>query len=243
MALRTMLFFADSVSTISNPTKDVLIKTLGYNKPVAVIPFASTMLPVTYKYDGPDKNIGLRILYAGKLIERKGIKYLLEAIKILAEKRVQFMLILVGDGYLKPEIEKYIRDHSLGPYVEMKGLLPSQSEELSIEFSKCDLFVFPSIVDSRGDTEGLGYVLLDALTFNKPVIASNVGGIPDIIKDNENGYLVPEKDPQALADKIQFVIENYSIAKEAGIRGGRSLSESFSWDVTINKLMAVYANN
>ena len=62
------------------------------------------------------------------------------------------------------------------------------------------MFTLPAIIDSKGDTEGLGVVLIEAMELGLPIVASNVGGIPDVVIDGESGILVPEKDPQALAN-------------------------------------------
>ena len=115
-------------------------------------------------------------MYAGKLIERKGVIYLIRALKLLKDRGVDARLKLVGSGYLKDELKAAVTELGIENEVDFAGFLPSQSKELSDAYAGCDIFILPSIIDSRGDTEGLGYVVLDAMSHGKPVIASAVGG-------------------------------------------------------------------
>ena len=97
-------------------------------------------------------------------------------------------------------------------------------EELLDLYNSSEIFVLPSIVDSQGNTEGLGVVLLEAMACKVPVIASNIGGIPDIVHDKVNGMLVPEKDVLKLTIAIDEMIKNEEFRKSFGskwIRNGK----------------------
>ncbi len=96
----------------------------------------------------------------------------------------------------------------------MFKLLSNVSDEKLLEiYNSSDLFVLPSIVDSQGNTEGLGVVLLEAMACKLPVIGSNIGGIPDIIQDSETGLLVPQKDSLKISRAIIELIENEDLRK------------------------------
>ena len=137
------------------------------------------------------KNEYFHLLFAGRLLERKGVEYLLQAIKILKEK-TKIKLTIVGEGNLKEALIKKKNDLKLpNKDVQFTGKIPR--EGLIEYYKNCDIFILPAIVDSKGDTEGLGVVLLEAMSFKKPVIASRVGGIVDIVKDRKTGMLVKEK--------------------------------------------------
>jgi glycosyltransferase involved in cell wall biosynthesis len=123
--------------------------------------------------------------------------------------------------------------------VFFRGRIPY--EELAELYARCDLFVLPAIVDSRGDTEGLGVVLVEAMSYKKPVIATNVGGIPDIVRHDETGILIQQRDPQALAQAIEAVLSDKTWAKELGQAGFAHIKEYFAWPRIVDQVMALYS--
>ena len=103
-----------------------------------------------------------------------------------------------------------------------------------------DIFILPAIIDRWGDTEGLGVVLLEAMSVGKPVIASRVGGITDIVKHNETGYLVDEKNSEVLAQAIVKVLRNKKLSKRLATGGQKFVREKFSWKKIIEKTLEIY---
>jgi glycosyltransferase involved in cell wall biosynthesis len=102
-------------------------------------------------------------------------------------------------------------------------------EELADQYAGCDIFVLPAIIDSKGDTEGLGIVMIEALAHQKPVIASAVGGIVDVIQSGITGLLVPQKDPKALAQAILSLLNDPIKAQEMGQKGLADIQLRFCW--------------
>ena len=138
-----------------------------------------------------DENI-FQILAVGYLIERKGFEYLIKAMKEVLKEHYKVKLKIVGSGPLETQLKTLIKDLKLENNIQ---IISNLSDEELVEFyNSSDLFVLPSIVDSQGNTEGLGVVLLEAMACELPVIGSNIGGIPDIIQDHETGLLVDQKD-------------------------------------------------
>jgi glycosyltransferase involved in cell wall biosynthesis len=113
-------------------------------------------------------------------------------------------------------------------------------EELVAFYSMADIFVLPSIVNENGETEGLGVVLLEAMACGLPVIASNVGGIPDIIKDGETGLLVRQKDARSLSDQIIRLLSDDNLRKEVLINGQNLIKAEFSWEIVTDKFIEIY---
>src|SRR6266540_7567403 len=107
----------------------------------------------------------------------------------------------IGIGPEREGLEALARERNIA--VDFRNKV--SDAELHLAFLTSDVLVLPSIIDARGDTEGLGVALLDAMSYCIPVIASRVGGIPDIIEDGVSGLLVPPADPEALADAIERV--------------------------------------
>jgi len=107
-------------------------------------------------------------------------------------------------------------------------------------YRSADVFVLPSIVDDQGYTEGLGTVLLEAISFGIPVIGSNVGGIPDIIIDGKTGILVMQKDSVSVAQAIEKIADNPELAEELTKNALNHLAQNFSWEMITNKFIQIY---
>ena len=139
------------------------------------------------------------VLFVGRLAEKKGVTYLINAMK-----NIDALLIIVGDGPLKQQLEEQASQMKN----KIKFLGAKTHEELKTIYASSDIFVAPSITAKDGDKEGFGLVFLEAMASGLPVIGSNSGGIPSIVKDGENGFLVEEKDVKDLQEKIEILIRN-----------------------------------
>ena len=113
-------------------------------------------------------------------------------------------------------------------------------EELTNEYKTANVFVLPAIIDSKGDTEGLGVVLIEAMELGLPIVASNVGGIPDVVIDGESGILVPEKNPTALADAFKRLAADPSLTERLLAGARNRINECFTWDKIIERQIDVY---
>jgi glycosyltransferase involved in cell wall biosynthesis len=173
----------------------------------------------------------------GRLVERKGVHLLLEALSLLAHRP---LLHVVGDGPERERLQDLAAELRLGEDVVFHGFV--SAEEKAERLAGCDAFVLPAVIDSKGDTEGLGVVLLEAMTYGKPVIASAAGGIVDIVRDGRNGFLVPPGDAGALAGAIRACVESPDRARELGAQGRIDVEEGFSWDVIADRLAALYTS-
>jgi glycosyltransferase involved in cell wall biosynthesis len=205
------------------------------DKPVKVIPFGCTVTPSPRVKDWrkPVKDV----LFVGRLITRKGVDYLLRAMPLLSEK-VPVHLHVVGGGDKAAAWQALARELQLEDTVTFHGIV--SNEKLRRQYARADAFVLPAIVDERGDTEGLGVVLVEALSFAVPVVASDVGGIPDVIKDEYTGLLVPEKDPEALAAAIARVLQDRPLAESLARRGLRHARDYFDWERITRQVLDLY---
>ncbi len=160
-------------------------------------------------------------------VEKKGIKYLLEAIKIIS-KDYKIKLILAGDGPLKNDIVDYINENELKESIEYIGSVKGHKKE---EFFKSlDVFVLPSI-SLPNDQDGIPVVLMEAISYGLPLISTNISGIPEICKNNYNGFLVPERNLDALITSF------HKITKDEILRNSfrrKSLELSLKYDIEMN---------
>ena len=177
-----------------------------------------------------------KILFVGRHIERKGICYLIEAAKHLP--RDQFEIRIVGVGDLTDKLKAQAEEIEDAAEIIFTGKL--SSEELANEYRTANVFTLPAIVDSKGDTEGLGVVLIEAMELGLPVVASNVGGIPDVVVDGVSGILVPEKDPEALAGAYRRLAADPGLVKQLLEGAQKRIAECFSWDKIVERQIDSY---
>lgn len=179
---------------------------------------------VRLQYSLEDK---ILLLTVARLIERKGIRYLIEAMRHALQKHPNSVLIIVGEGPEKEYLTALAKKLGIRKNVIFVGKV--SDADLPNYYASADVFVLPSIVDSKGSTEGLGVVLLEAMAMGKPVIASNVGGIPEVVVDGKTGILIPERDPQALSKVIIDLIENSDRIQMFGKNARLHVTENFGW--------------
>ena len=148
------------------------------------------------------------ILFVGRLVERKGVEYLIKAIPKI--KTSQVHVIIAGGGWLMNDLKELVSSLELDNKVTFFG--PPTNEELGYLHDISDVFVIPSIVDSMGETEGLGLVIPEAMESGLPVIATSVGGIIDVVKNDENGILINQKDSNAIAEAVDKIFSNKDFA-------------------------------
>jgi glycosyltransferase involved in cell wall biosynthesis len=147
-------------------------------------------------------------------------------------------LMIVGDGPLQDSLRERAARLGISDVVRFTGFVPAT--ELSRQFSECDAFVLPAVEDSKGDVEALGVVLIEALLHNRPVIASESGGIPEIVLHEQTGLLVPSGDVAALAAAIRRMSDDPALASRLAEQGRRHVMERFSWDTITSTLVDVY---
>ena len=214
-------FTAEKIKAV----RDAAIEWSPYGSPLSSSPNASVHA----------RNGRYRVLFVGRHIERKGIEYLIQAATRLNPD--QFEIRIVGKGNLTESLKV------LAQKISPKNVIftgPLSPEDLQREYAQANCFVLPAIVDRQGDTEGLGVVLIEAMEYGLPVVASNVGGIPDVVVDGKTGVLVPEKNPDALAQAIQKLETSREF--EAALLDGAKhrIREYFDWDKIAGKQIAVY---
>jgi glycosyltransferase involved in cell wall biosynthesis len=185
------------------------------------------------------------ILFVGRICADKGVEYLVKAANIVINefgyKKAQFLLVgpvaQFGSGasarspYLS-KVVKLIEDYGLKQNVRLTGALPL--DDLRKLYVACDIFVLPSL------TEAMPTASLEAMASGKPVIGTKVGGIPMQIKDGQSGFLIDPEDERQLAERIKYLIDSPSIAKEMGAYGRKLAEEKFDWAIIAERLLQVY---
>jgi len=232
---------SDVVTVNSNYMKEQLAGIVPeYSQKIRVIPMG--ILPGTFQVrEFSDIKSLLRtnhlILSVGRLIDWKGTIYLIEAMTDVIKRFPDSLLMIAGAGPEKETLVRRCRELGLEKNVTFSGTL--RTEDLPSYYQSADVFVLPS-VNKSGRTEALGVVLLEAMASGCPVIGSNVGGIPDIITDGENGFLVPEQSPEILAEKIVQILSNPDLKRKFRINGRETAQKLFSWESISYRFSEVY---
>jgi glycosyltransferase involved in cell wall biosynthesis len=178
------------------------------------------------------------IMYAGRLIDWKGVDYLVRALPEVLQKCPEAKLLIVGSGPCKSDLAGL--SESLNLQKKIVFLDTVSQNELAQYYSLAHVFVLPSIMSGSGETEGLGLVLLEAMAAGIPVVGTNVGGIPDIIRDGETGLLALEKKPHDLSEKILRLLVDERLRERVKENGLRFVKENFSWKIVARKFKKVY---
>jgi glycosyltransferase involved in cell wall biosynthesis len=205
--------------------------------PIEVIPYTIS-LPEAAPAPSMSQDGTGPVLFVGRLVERKGVAHLVEAIARLAGGSVGPRLEIVGDGPERTGLEALAQRLGVADRVVFRGKIPPA--ELQASYARAAVCVLPSVLDARGDTEGLGVVLLEAMNHGTPVIASRIGGIPDIVEDGVSGLLVPPGDADALAAALRRLRDDPALARRLGEAGRRRLREQFSWPAIVQRWLDLY---
>ena len=181
---------------------------------------------------------GPLVLFVGRLVEKKGVSYLIEAIPEIVAEAPDALFVLVGGGHLEHTIQERIRRLGIEAHLRMTGFV--DHSRLSRYYAAADVFVGPSIVAASGDTEGFGLTFAEAAASGCAVVATKVGGIGDVVIHEKTGLLVPEKDSPAIREAILYLIRHPEIRSEMGLQGRAYVTEHFDWQVIGKKFMRVY---
>src|SRR5207253_93512 len=229
---------SDRVVAISSYTADEVRELVQV--PIEVIPYTTSLpAPAVPRAERRSAAAPFTVLFVGRLVERKGVSHLVDAVSLLLPlPGADVRLVIVGDGPERPRIEARIREKRLDGRVAVRGRV--SDAELQAAYAAADAFVLPAVVDRRGDTEGLGVVLLEAMNHRVPVIASAIGGITDIVEDGVSGLLVPPGDATALAAALERLARAPDLSVSLGDAGYRRLHERFSWEAITRRWVEVY---
>ena len=168
---------------------------------------------------------------AGRLAEEKGHHVLLEAMAVSSHVPADAVLLLVGDGQLRQELEERAEGLGLAGRTRITGW----REDAPRLITAMDVFVMPSLFETFGNA------LVEAMALGKPVIATSVGGMPEILSCPEFGVLVPPNDPGALAEAIGRLSASALVRQTLGAAGRRHVEENFSLDVVTGRISGLYA--
>lgn len=172
----------------------------------------------------------LRLLYAGTWLDQRGIFYLRDALRSLAERKLAFTMTFAGPGAPADEILRFF-GNDVARHVIVRELIPA--EQMPRLYFEHDIFVFPSLM------EGLPSVLLEAMAGGMPVITTETCGMPDIVEDEFNGLLIPPADARALEEAVLYLADSEGLRSRLG-KAARETVRRYTWERAARDLEALF---
>jgi glycosyltransferase involved in cell wall biosynthesis len=229
----------DRMIAVSNHIRNVAIKSgvdpthvvviySGINTSVTVSPNDGKKVRQQYQLTASQPVIGT----VASLFPRKGHEYLLEALVEIRKKIPDIHCLIIGEGddRYRTMLLEMVQVHDLKQVVTFTGF----QQEVLVHIATMDIFVLPSVL------EGFGIVLLEAMAMGKPVVATTVGGISEVVEDQVTGLLVPPKDSGTLAKKILYLLKNLPIGEKLGLAGRARVLKCFSSERMVSQLQNLY---
>ena len=171
-----------------------------------------------------------RVVAVGRLVEKKGFGVLLEAAANLAARGVDFSLHLIGTGEMEERLRLRIDELGVGGCVRMLG--PRPQAEIARAVAEAAVFAAPCIVAGNGDRDGLPTTLLEAMALGTPCVSTDVTGIPEVVRHEETGLLIPQNDPVALADALHRLLTDRTLRVALAHKARRQIEQEF--DARVN---------
>jgi len=222
---KLVYLFASKIIANSKATKKDLIEKYKIDEGKVIVFYNLLEKPITTQNINQNSDLKM-IVCPGRLDYSKGQDVLLKAIKEM--KRVNVEYVFIGDGNQREELMKLAKELHIEKSCLFLGRLPHSSVIANMVRAYC------VIVPSRD--EAFGYVNIEAMSVGVPVIASDVGGIPEIIRDGIDGFLVPPSDPKILAEKISYLLDNPSLRDEMGENARQRFLDKFELNKNIEKM-------
>jgi len=237
---KSVLKHADRILTVSKETMKYVLK-LGADKSKTSVIYNGVDSNCFYsiKKGESRKKLGLpkkrRIIFsARRLVYKNGLDTLIESAALVTQDNPDILFVIAGKGPSRKLIENSIKELGIEENIKLTGFVPD--ELLPVYYNAANYFILPS---SSG--EGLPLVLLEAMACGLPVIATTVGGTPEIIDQLKNGILVPPRNPKAIAKALSKLIADEKLGKSIGEEAKKSVKDRFSWEQNVRQLQRIYS--
>jgi len=217
---------ADAILVASSYTKATLVENNIPAEIIKVVPYGVDLQNFKTRTIGP-KNIKLRVLFVGSMVQRKGLTYLLEAIAQLPHESTE--LILCGRGFIDYNL--------LNAYSSSSIILKLNLDNTALlaEMHNADVFILPSL------SEGFGHVILEAMAAGLPIIASTHTSAPDLITEGNEGWVIPTRNTSAIVERLKWCIENKNVLFDMGMNAATT-AKQFTWEKFRAEIVSFYEN-
>lgn len=234
--LKEILDEAERIITISDYNKNYMIDEFSL-QPSKIDVVHMGIDTKKFSPSPPNGNI-TNILTVARLVEKKGIRYGIEAFSRLSEKYPELHYNIIGEGPMKDDLKNLIEDLDIKNKISLLGRV--LEKRLLEEYKKADIFMLPCVIAKDGDRDGIPMVLMESMAKEKLVISTEVSGIPELIDDGENGIMVEPKSPGDLARKIEMVIEGEVDIKSMCKNARKKVCKDFNLDDQLTEMDEIF---
>lgn len=180
----------------------------------------------------------IRIVTIARLVEKKGIEYGIRAIALVVQKHPKLEYLILGDGDLMATLQGLIDQLHMSRQVKLLGW--KERQEIIQILNHAHILIAPSVTSRDGDSEGIPNVLKEAMAMGMPVVSTQHSGIPELVQDGISGFLVPERDAEALAEKLDYLISHPEIWPEMGKAGRTFVEQNYNIHKLNDRLEEIY---
>ncbi len=231
----------DSYIAISNFIAQEAISLGCPKNKITRLPLGINPQEYTFSLKCLSENEPIKIVTIARLVEKKGLEYSIKAIAHLTKTYPHILYRIAGDGPLRKQLETLIEELGISRNVKLLGW--QTKTEVNQLYEDSHIFILASVTASNGDKEGQGLVLQEAQSMGLPVVATLHNGFPDSIQDEVSGFLVPERDVEALTEKIMYLVRNPDQWASIGKAGRIFVEENFDNTKLTKALLRFYKEN
>ncbi|WP_373528636.1 glycosyltransferase [Nostoc sp.] len=188
----------------------------------------------------PQPDGQVNIVTVARLVEKKGVEYGIRAVAKLIASNLNIQYTIVGNGYLREKLQQLIKELGVGDSVKLIGSQP-QPEVIAV-LNNSHIVLAPSVTSSTGDQEGIPVALMETMAMGLPVVSTQHSGIPELVQDGISGFLVPERDVEALTEKLSYLVKHPEVWPEMGAAGRSFVEKYYNISKLNEELVEIYQN-
>jgi len=219
---------SDKITVVSQAMKQEVLN-LGISENKIEVISMGVDLQNTFIPNPQIQRISKSILFVGRLVEKKGIFYLLEAFEKIVKKYPESILSIVGSGTDENQLKQQTKNLKIDHKVRFLGAV--ENSQLPALYQQHEIVVFPSIIGKDGDREGFGLVLVEALGCECAIIATDLPAMKDILTDQQNALIVSQKSIEELANKLEQLLEDAPLREKLGKNGRAFVLQHYDWEI------------
>lgn len=231
-----LLVQADLLQPISQYWQQKLVS-LGFDKDKIMVHHMGIDCDKFKYLAHPANHSQIRLISVARLVEKKGLQYSIQAVAQLIPRYPNLEYQIVGDGILKTDLQQRIEQLNASENIKLLGWKTQQ--QVSSLMDEADILLAPSVISQDGDCEGIPMCLMESMAKNLPVISTYHSGIPELIEDGVSGYLLPEKEVNDLAKKIEQLIINPELRRKMGQAGRQKIETDYNIKLLNDRLAKI----